>query len=62
MIEIFNPGAADIASGTKDEVNGRFAILGWAKEFKTYGSMKRTVTWTIGKIGSTTSVSGGDAR
>ena len=43
----FNPGMADIASGTADAVNGRFAQLGWAKEFKTYGSMTKTVTWNI---------------
>ena len=43
----FNPGMVDIASGTPDAVNGRFAQLGWAKEFKTYGSMTKTVTWNI---------------
>ena len=43
----FNPGQADIATGTKDAVNGRFAELGWAKEFKTYGSLTRTITWQL---------------
>lgn len=43
----FNPGQADIASGTPDAVNGRFAELGWAKEFKTYGSLTKTVTWQL---------------
>ncbi len=49
----FNPGMADIASGTKDAVNGRFAQLGWAKEFLTYGSMTKTVTWNINDSNST---------
>ena len=40
----FNPGQADIASGTPDAVNGRFSELGWAKEFKTYGTYTTTVT------------------
>jgi RHS repeat-associated protein len=48
----FNPGQADIASGTLDAVNGRFAQLGWAKEFKTYGSMTKTVTWNINNSSS----------
>ncbi|RXZ81547.1 hypothetical protein EBB07_14590 [Paenibacillaceae bacterium] len=40
----FNKGMSDIVSGTPDDVNGRFAELGWAKEFLTIGSMTRTVT------------------
>lgn len=43
----FNPGNKDIQTGIKDEVNGRFAVLGWAKEFKVYGSMTKTFTWTL---------------
>ena len=43
----FNPGQSDIASGTPDAVNGRFAELGWAKEFKTYGTITKTVTWQV---------------
>jgi RHS repeat-associated protein len=43
----FNPGESDIATGTPDSVNGRFAILGWAKEFKTLGSMTVTITWNV---------------
>ena len=43
----FNPGQADIASGTLDAVNGRFAELEWAKEFKTYGSLSKTITWQL---------------
>ena len=45
----FNPGQADIASGTPDAVNGRFAELGWAKEFKTTGSITFTETWQMSK-------------
>ena len=43
----FNPGMSDIASGTPDDVNGRFSELGWAKEFKTYGSLTKTITWQL---------------
>ena len=43
----FNPGAADIATGIPDDENGRFSELGWAKEFKTYGSLEKTVTWQL---------------
>lgn len=35
----------DIASGTPDEVNGRFAVLGWAKSFFTVGELNRTIRW-----------------
>lgn len=44
----FNRDAADIATGAPDDDNGRFATLGWAKEFRTHGEVERTVTWTIG--------------
>lgn len=40
----FNKGATDIATGIPDNVNGRFAELGWAKSFMTYGEITRTVT------------------
>lgn len=43
----FNPGQSDIVSGTPDDVNGRFAELGWAKEFKTYGSFMKTIMWRM---------------
>ena len=32
--------------------------LGWAKEFKTYGSLTKTVTWNLGQAGSTTTITG----
>ncbi len=35
----FNSNQADIATGTKDEVNGRFEELGWAHSFDTYGEV-----------------------
>jgi hypothetical protein len=38
---------------------GRFAELGWAKEFLTVGSLSRTVTWKIGNIKDSTSIEGG---
>ena len=44
----FNPGAQDIASGTPDNVNGRFAVLGWSSEgFNTHGTMTRTLSWPV---------------
>ncbi len=48
----FNPGSTDITSNIPDSANGRFAELGWAKEFRTSGELERTVTWTIGDIAS----------
>ncbi|WP_374213917.1 RHS repeat domain-containing protein [Streptomyces sp. A3M-1-3] len=56
----FNAGMSDIATGTADSVNGRFAELGWAKPFLTSGTATRTVTWTRGDILGTSSVSGGE--
>lgn len=44
----FNRGQADIASGAPDDANGRFTELGWAKPFDSSGSVRRTVTWTLG--------------
>jgi len=44
----FNKGDADIATGTPDEENGRFAQLGWARSFDTHGEVVRTITWDIG--------------
>ncbi|MGW0704918.1 RHS repeat-associated core domain-containing protein [Streptomyces sp. NPDC002643] len=55
----FNKGMSDIASGTPDEVNGRFATLGWAKPFISRGTVTREVTWRRGDILGSTSVSGG---
>ncbi|WP_409342721.1 hypothetical protein [Paenibacillus sp. MBLB4367] len=46
----FNKGMSDIATGTPDEENGRFAVLGWAHSFMTYGQMHRTVRWKIGRL------------
>ena len=54
----FNADAKDIATGAPDNENGRFSTLGWAKEFRTYGELERTVTWTIGDPNSV-QVSGG---
>lgn len=45
----FNAGEQDIATGTPDEANGRFAELGWAKEFDVHGEVHRTITWTLGQ-------------
>ncbi len=48
----FNAGQSDIASGTPDDVNGRFTELGWAQPFDSTGSVRLTVTWTVGDAGS----------
>lgn len=45
----FNRGDSDIATGTPDEANGRFAELGWAKQFDVHGEVHRTITWTLGQ-------------
>ncbi|MBD3922423.1 hypothetical protein H8B09_26965 [Paenibacillus sp. PR3] len=50
----FNRGEKDIKSGTPDDVNGRFAVLGWAKSFLTRGTVKRHVAWKRGDLGSST--------
>jgi len=42
----FNKGSKDLDLGIKDEENGRFEELGWAKSFETYGSMEHQVRWT----------------
>lgn len=52
----FNKGMADIATGTRDEVNGRFAELGWAKSFFSVGQAVRVVTWTEGDINNSTNI------
>lgn len=41
----FNRGSKDIGSGAKDEVNGRFEEIGWARSFETYGYVHIEVTW-----------------
>ena len=43
----FNPGASDIVTKIEDAVNGRFAELGWAQEFITYGTLTQTIRWKI---------------
>ncbi len=45
----FNKGAKDIGSDTSDSINGRFEALGWAKSFKTEGSLTKTVRWSYGE-------------
>jgi len=52
----FNPGQADIASGSSDDENGRFTEIGWAKPFDSSGSVTRTITWTTGNPGGATIV------
>ncbi|MEZ4398595.1 MAG: DUF4157 domain-containing protein [Kofleriaceae bacterium] len=42
----FNPGAADIATGTPDSANGRFEITGLGHEFLSTGTYARTFDFT----------------
>ena len=41
----FNRGMSDIATGAKDDSNGRFEELGWANSFTTYGEAEFTQSW-----------------
>ncbi|MCL2179126.1 MAG: hypothetical protein FWC28_08240 [Proteobacteria bacterium] len=50
----FNKGQKDIASGTPDDVNGRFEALGWAKSFNAKGDMTFEVKWKEGEIAAST--------
>ncbi len=56
----FNKGQQDIATGARDEENGRFESLGWANSFDVSGKIERDVTWTLGNTDSGV-VSGGDS-
>lgn len=58
----FNAGMADIATGTPDDENGRFAVLGWAQGFDTRGELTRTVTWDVGNAGDVTAGDGDVSR
>lgn len=55
----FNKGQSDIASGTPDNVNGRFCEIGWAKPFPTSGEVTRVVTWELGSNNPTISTPSG---
>lgn len=44
----FDKGKADQATGINDAENGRFAEIGWARPFDSYGSVTRTVSWNLG--------------
>jgi len=41
----FNPGAADIATGTPDEANGRFEITGLGQEFMSTATLERELAF-----------------
>jgi hypothetical protein len=42
----FNPGAADIATGIPDEMNGILEITRLARQYTNYSTLNRIVTWT----------------
>ena len=58
----FNRGQSDIASGTSDDVNGRFEELGWAHSFTTTGELDLNVTWIPGGVPSANEANYGGGR
>jgi len=60
----FNPGAADIATGTPDSENGRFERTGLAHQYMNYATLERDVSWMQGKpeAGTTKPVGGSGGR
>lgn len=49
----FNKDMQDIATGAKDEENGRFELAGWAKSFTTRGTVSRTITVDLNNFNAT---------
>lgn len=49
----FNPGAADIASGTADAENGRFEITGLGHAYESYSTLRRSFEWRGIQLGAT---------
>lgn len=49
----FDAGKQDIATGTSDEVNGRFEKAGWAKSFLTRGTVTREIVIDLDSADST---------
>lgn len=47
----FNPGQSDIASGIKDDENGRFVIVGFAQGYRNTSSISRSFSWKGEKLG-----------
>ncbi|WP_394850194.1 Ig-like domain-containing protein [Pendulispora brunnea] len=43
----FDPRKKDMGSGTPDAVNGRFEVSGLGHEFMQYGTLKRTISFTV---------------
>jgi hypothetical protein len=43
----FNPGQADIATGTPDDENGRFEVVDLAKQYMNYGEYTTNESWTV---------------
>jgi hypothetical protein len=49
----FNPGAADIATGAPDAMNGVLEVTGLAEQYMNYSTLTRHVTWsglTVGRF------------
>ncbi|MBX7212645.1 MAG: WXG100 family type VII secretion target [Thermoflexales bacterium] len=45
----FNPGAQDIATGAPEAANGRFEVVGLARQYTNYGEATRVVEWVEGQ-------------
>lgn len=58
----FNRGQQDIATGTPDDINGRFEELGWAHSFTTTGEMDLNVSWVPGDVPDADSANYGGGR
>ena len=54
----FNPGAADIATGAPDDLNGQLEVSGLANQYTNYATLFRHIAWlgfTVGVYQSTNS-------
>lgn len=54
----FDKGKKDIASGAKDEENGRLVVVGLAHEYMNYSTLSRYVTWKQGNLNNATTTDG----
>ena len=50
----FNPDAEDIATGTKDAVNGLFELTGQAHGYTNTSTLHRSISWVGNRLGNAT--------
>lgn len=48
----FNPGMADIATGTPDAENGRFEVTGLGQEYVNFSNLERSFTFDASQVGA----------